>query len=455
MLAADDDITMNDTKEPATEDEVNCLDSESSIDPSIPKDETEVSLRSTTNSGHTTSPFSTWFSGKKASRSSKTLPKQNDDNAVRQTLLDEAVSCDVNLVERTPAKICLVFTIPPKGEDDASSTRYNDNDEYHSSLGISFSKGSDNKILIASIQPGGLLDLKNPLAHNSGGTSANDRLSVLHVGDQIESINGKGFTIATETSVAEVVDYCQALEGDVCMVVRVGQERMNTTGLIQFVLARDKSLPHVQEKEDREEPPSAGFPDLGLGLVKRKNLLCLSYLSSKGIMAKSKIRVVEPGDFIVAMGRMPCSILEPEEANLLFQDLIEHCEDCVSLLIVQASDSEKRWARIRRATVAVGGGTMVGVGSILMVTPLHPVGHAMAMGGVGVLGTEFEAPRRVIKAARDSFRRKDSSSEQGCEDKAASTLSSSTNKEQPADDTLVETSDETLEPEDVSTITTR
>lgn len=35
-----------------------------------------------------------------------------------------------------------------------------------------------------------------------------------------------------------------------------------------------------------------------------------------------------------------------------------------------------------------------------MATPLHPVGHAMALGGVGVLGMEFEAPRKVMDSAK-------------------------------------------------------
>jgi hypothetical protein len=37
-----------------------------------------------------------------------------------------------------------------------------------------------------------------------------------------------------------------------------------------------------------------------------------------------------------------------------------------------------------------------------MVTPLHPVGHAMAIGGLGVLGTEFEAPKKVFQKAKQS-----------------------------------------------------
>jgi hypothetical protein len=40
-----------------------------------------------------------------------------------------------------------------------------------------------------------------------------------------------------------------------------------------------------------------------------------------------------------------------------------------------------------------------------MVTPLHPVGHAMAIGGVGILGTEFEAPKRALEKVTKSLQR--------------------------------------------------
>ena len=47
---------------------------------------------------------------------------------------------------------------------------------------------------------------------------------------------------------------------------------------------------------------------------------------------------------------------------------------------------------------------MVASGTVLMVTPLHPVGHALALGGVGVLGMEFEAPRKLASSARERFK---------------------------------------------------
>eukprot|EP00536_Pseudo-nitzschia_multiseries_P004348 jgi/Psemu1/9823/gm1.9823_g len=66
----------------------------------------------------------------------------------------------------------------------------------------------------------------------------------------------------------------------------------------------------------------------------------------------------------------------------------------------------RAWSsRLRRAAVTAGGSALVGTGAVLMVTPLHPVGHAMALGGLGVLGTEFEAPRTALDGVRRSWTR--------------------------------------------------
>jgi hypothetical protein len=53
---------------------------------------------------------------------------------------------------------------------------------------------------------------------------------------------------------------------------------------------------------------------------------------------------------------------------------------------------------------------MVGVGGVIMVTPLHPIGHAMAIGGVAVLGTEFEGPRKAMNKVNDAFAKRKHSS---------------------------------------------
>eukprot|EP00536_Pseudo-nitzschia_multiseries_P017119 jgi/Psemu1/49418/gm1.49418_g len=60
----------------------------------------------------------------------------------------------------------------------------------------------------------------------------------------------------------------------------------------------------------------------------------------------------------------------------------------------------RQWmrAKVKKASVALGGGAMIGVGLVV-----HPLGGILLASGVSVLGTEFEAPNRMVKSARDSF----------------------------------------------------
>jgi hypothetical protein len=61
-----------------------------------------------------------------------------------------------------------------------------------------------------------------------------------------------------------------------------------------------------------------------------------------------------------------------------------------------------RMQALRKHAIAATGGTLVGTGAVLMATPFHPVGHAIAIGGLGVLGTEFEGPRKAFQKAKES-----------------------------------------------------
>jgi len=54
--------------------------------------------------------------------------------------------------------------------------------------------------------------------------------------------------------------------------------------------------------------------------------------------------------------------------------------------------------KAKKAGVAIGGGTMVGAGLVI-----HPFGPLLMAGGMSVLGTEFEFPRKIVRNTRDSF----------------------------------------------------
>jgi hypothetical protein len=59
----------------------------------------------------------------------------------------------------------------------------------------------------------------------------------------------------------------------------------------------------------------------------------------------------------------------------------------------------RKWMKkqAKRAGVALGGGTMIGVGLVV------PFATCLMAGGVTVLGTEFETPNRMVRNARDSL----------------------------------------------------
>ena len=111
-------------------------------------------------------------------------------------------------------------------------------------------------------------------------------------------------------------------------------------------------------------------------------------------------------DVVLAINTIPAYELRPDDANMVLQSMAT-THSCVHLKFYSPPLSRRE--SIRRATVATAGGTLVGAGAIMMVTPLHPIGHAMTIGGLGVLGTEFEGPKRAFTKVGDAVRRRRSS----------------------------------------------
>ena len=77
----------------------------------------------------------------------------------------------------------------------------------------------------------------------------------------------------------------------------------------------------------------------------------------------------------------------------------------VSVTTVVPTLAQRRWTRLRKASVKVGGGTLVGVGGVMMVTPLHPIGHAMAIGGIAALGKDSQGIEKAKTKIKDRFSR--------------------------------------------------
>jgi len=68
------------------------------------------------------------------------------------------------------------------------------------------------------------------------------------------------------------------------------------------------------------------------------------------------------------------------------------------------SQEKRDWVKkqAKKAGVAIGGGAIIGAGFIGAGIGIHPFGTLLMASGVSVLGTEFEAPNRMVRNARDS-----------------------------------------------------
>ncbi|CAJ1964215.1 unnamed protein product [Cylindrotheca closterium] len=61
--------------------------------------------------------------------------------------------------------------------------------------------------------------------------------------------------------------------------------------------------------------------------------------------------------------------------------------------------------RVRKTAVAVTGSAIVASGTMILFTPLHPLGHPIQAGGLGVLATEFEGPKRALNKSKALVKR--------------------------------------------------
>eukprot|EP00957_Ditylum_brightwellii_P139615 10641023-Ditylum_brightwellii.AAC.1 len=132
-------------------------------------------------------------------------------------------------------------------------------------------------------------------------------------------------------------------------------------------------------------------------------LLIIKSISGTGWLVE-KGCAIQKGDIVIAINENSCAMMDPSDANVLLHAVVSITPHMISITTIAANrcskESKINWDNVRKAAVAMGGGTMVSAGAILMVTPLHPIGHAMAIGGVGVLGTEFELPRKAVSSAK-------------------------------------------------------
>ena len=147
------------------------------------------------------------------------------------------------------------------------------------------------------------------------------------------------------------------------------------------------------------------FLNVGISFSQHDGRLTIGAISkSKVSWFRSSGCAIREGDIVVGINEFIASKLSPQDATSFIHDILSSPQTChlsISTIAPSRLTGSTRWDKIRKAAVAAGGGTLVASGAILMATPLHPVGHAMALGGVGILGTEYEAPRKAMNSAKE------------------------------------------------------
>lgn len=293
----------------------------------------------------------------------------------RQTLIDEAIRDGI--LQRRPEQISLVVH----------------RESVSDSLGISFCSAAETRdssmpgegdskhvvILVDDIRMDSLFSVSNPNAEQD------DRLGsepLLQPGDVLESINHMQFS-----TIPQVESYLQSLVGVIIITVSTLQKAHvdSSTGLCQLVICKPNN------RMIYKEPSGLEFCQNQQGLLQVKRV------PTDGLF--SGINVIQTGDMVLAIGSNMCVTLDARDAQFYLDCKLE-TSDMVSILTQSCSKRQQRWNSVRKSAVAVGGGTMTAVGAIMMVTPLHPIGHALAIGGVAVLGTEFDAPKKALESAR-------------------------------------------------------
>lgn len=118
----------------------------------------------------------------------------------------------------------------------------------------------------------------------------------------------------------------------------------------------------------------------------------------KSIPESSKLNnsCLKQGQIISRINGNDCSDLSLEDIKFLIE-----CKSQLAryITIETKSKNVSRTETLKNILVAATGSTMVGVGSVLFFTPLHPVGHAMLLGGGSVLATKFEGPKKLLNKA--------------------------------------------------------
>ncbi|KAG7341621.1 hypothetical protein IV203_023574 [Nitzschia inconspicua] len=130
-------------------------------------------------------------------------------------------------------------------------------------------------------------------------------------------------------------------------------------------------------------------------------LLQIESISSGSWLSKSTC--LAHGQLILTIQDIPCFGMSPTEVKMLWQNELYKYPESLTITTYTMSQVTSR-NRFRRALLGVGGSVLVGAGVVIMATPLHPLGHVMALGGghvmtyggLGVISSQVEGHREKI-----------------------------------------------------------
>ena len=115
---------------------------------------------------------------------------------------------------------------------------------------------------------------------------------------------------------------------------------------------------------------------------------------------------IKEGDVVVGINEYITSTMSPTEARQIIHAIVTSrttYQLSITTITGKLNTASTRWSVVRKSVVGAVGGTLAASGAVLMVTPLHPIGHVVALGGVAVLATEFDAPRKAMVNAKHRF----------------------------------------------------
>jgi hypothetical protein len=115
---------------------------------------------------------------------------------------------------------------------------------------------------------------------------------------------------------------------------------------------------------------------------------------------------IKEGDVVVGINEYITSTMSPAEARQIIYAIVSSrttYQLSITTINGKLDTASTRWNVVRKSVVGAVGGALATSGAVLMVTPLHPIGHMVALGGVAVLATEFEAPRKAMVNAKHRF----------------------------------------------------